>query len=411
MSSSSGPPANQQSRDAAADPGVAPTRSEKVKAFMIANSLLLGILCAIGIAAAYPKLGAVYLAPKITATYICVIYIFLLSGISLKTRELVNALKNYKFNAAVQVFNLMVVSSLTYALTRFLLGIEATSDNLAEGLVITSCLPMTINMVIVLTKSSGGDEASAVFNAAFGNLLGVFVTPPLVLMYLGESDDINFTTVLFKLSVRVLLPLAVGQIIQFFLPKIKEFVQKHKFRFKKSQEFALIFIVYTVFCNTVYDDGENDDEGQVGASTGEVFLMIAIILVWIIVIMSLAWLTFFVLYKDSPTLRVFALYGCSHKTIAMGIPLITAMYETSEKLALYTLPILVWHPTQLILGSLLAPRLSDWVEREKERLGLEDDGFTKKEKEEEEVGKLVDDQDKDNDGAAQFEIGGDDNAL
>lgn len=230
MSSNSGPPANQQSRDAAVDPGVAPTRSEKVKAFLIANSLLLGILCAIGIAAAYPKLGAVYLAPKITATYICVIYIFLLSGISLKTRELVNALKNYKFNAAVQVFNLMVVSSLTYALTRFLLGIEATSDNLAEGLVITSCLPMTINMVIVLTKSSGGDEASAVFNAAFGNLLGVFVTPPLVLMYLGESDDINFATVLFKLSVRVLLPLAVGQVIQYFLPKIKEFVQKHKFR-------------------------------------------------------------------------------------------------------------------------------------------------------------------------------------
>ena len=91
----------------------------------------------------------------------------------------------------------------------------------------------------------------------------------------------------------------------------------------------------------------------------------------------------------------------------MGIPLITATYETSEKLALYTLPILVWHPTQLILGSLLAPRLSDWVEREKERLGLEGNGFTKKE----EVGKLVDDQDKENDGAAQFEIGGDDNAL
>ena len=168
-----------------------------------------------------------------------------------------------------------------------------------------------------------------------------------------------------------------------------------------------------MFCYTFYDDGENDDdEGQVGASTGEVFLMIGIILVWIIVIMLLAWLTFFLLYKDYPTLRVFALYGCSHKTIAMGIPLITAMYETSEKLALYTLPILVWHPTQLILGSLLAPRLSDWVEREKERLGLEDDGFTKRE----EIGKLVDDKgdessSNNDDGLGQFEIGGDDNAL
>lgn len=130
--------------------------------------------------------------------------------------------------------------------------------------------------------------------------------------------------------------------------------------------------------------------------------MIGVIAVWIVVIMCLSWLTFWLLYRDSPTLRVFALFGCSHKTIAMGIPLITAMYETSEKLALYTLPILVWHPTQLILGSLLAPRLSEWVEKEKERLGLEDDGFTKRE----EVDKLVDEG-----GEGQFEIGGDDNAL
>ena len=79
--------------------------------------------------------------------------------------------------------------------------------------------------------------------------------------------------------------------------------------------------------------------------------------------MVLAWATFFLLYRDCPTLRVFALFGCTHKTIAMGIPLITALYENSEKLALYTLPILIWHPTQLILGSLLAPRLEKWVEK------------------------------------------------
>ena len=95
-----------------------------------------------------------------TATYICVIYIFLLSGISLKTKELVNALSNWKFNAVVQVFSLGVVSGLTFLLCKLLLAMNATSQNLAEGLTITACLPMTINMVIVLTKSSGGDEAS-----------------------------------------------------------------------------------------------------------------------------------------------------------------------------------------------------------------------------------------------------------
>ena len=56
--------------------------------------------------------------------------------------------------------------------------------------------------------------------------------------------------------------------------------------------------------------------------------MIVIIAFWIIVLMILSWITFYFLYRDCPTLRVFALFGCSHKTIAMGIPLITALYET-----------------------------------------------------------------------------------
>ena len=129
-------------------------------------------------------------------------YIFLLSGISLKSSELINALANYKFNLLVQTFSFMLVSVASWGLSRFLLSVGATSQNLADGLTITSCLPMTINMVIVLTKSSNGDEASAVFNAAAGNLMGVFLTPVLVLMYLGESEGINMGQVFLKLGER-----------------------------------------------------------------------------------------------------------------------------------------------------------------------------------------------------------------
>jgi len=55
-------------------------------------------------------------------------------------------------------------------------------------------------------------------------------------------------------------------------------------------------------------------------------------------------------------------YGCSHKTVAMGIPMINAIYEGNPKLGLYALPLLVWHPMQLVIGSFTAPKLSSWVE-------------------------------------------------
>jgi hypothetical protein len=76
------------------------------------------------------------------------------------------------------------------------------------------------------------------------------------------------------------------------------------------------------------------------------------------------------LFPDLPKLRVFGLFGCSHKTIAMGIPLIDAMYGKSPAVGLYTLPLLVWYPMILVIGSMLVPYLSKFVETEEERLAL-----------------------------------------
>ena len=62
------------------------------------------------------------------------------------------------------------------------------------------------------------------------------------------------------------------------------------------------------------------------------------------------------------------LYGCTHKTVAMGVPLINAIYESNPNVGLYTLPLLIWHPMQLVIGSALAPKLSGWVDKEEKRL-------------------------------------------
>ena len=60
------------------------------------------------------------------------------------------------------------------------------------------------------------------------------------------------------------------------------------------------------------------------------------------------------------------LYGCTHKTVAMGIPLINAIYDGNPAIALYTLPLLIWHPMQLIIGTFLSPRLASWVVKTEE---------------------------------------------
>ncbi len=46
-------------------------------------------------------------------------------------------------------------------------------------------------------------EASAIFNAACGNLVGVFLSPILILGYLGVTGDVDLLGVFVKLALRV----------------------------------------------------------------------------------------------------------------------------------------------------------------------------------------------------------------
>jgi len=327
-------------------------------------SFMILAVGALLLAYAYPPLGAVYVYPQITSSYIALIIIFLLAGLGLKTKELRNALQSIGFNAFVQIFNFGVDSSIVFGFAMLLLKIGAISDALAQGMIICGCLSVTVNMVFVLTKNAGGDEAIAIFHAAFGNFVGVFLTPLLILFYTGTNASLNIQKTYLNLFFKVILPVFVGQLLQYFVPFVVRFAEKNKANFKMLQEWALVFIIYTTFSQTFYS-------GQKGTSVKEVFIMIATILFILILLMTLAWYALKLLFRDKPKLRVMGLFGCTHKTVAVGVPLIQALYQQDPFIGLYTLPILVWHPMQLFLGSWLAPYLASFVEREEQRLSTE----------------------------------------
>ena len=293
-------------------------------------------------------------------------FIFVLAGMGIKTEEFAKAFQRFKFNAFLQLFNFGAVSGIVFGFSRFMVAVNALPRSLADGMTICASLPITVNMVLVLTKSAGGDEAAAIFNAAFGNLMGVFISPALILMYLGVSGEVDLGKVFFKLGLRVVLPLFVGQVLQKFVPPAKEFVKRYKKYFKKAQECCLVFIVYTVFCKT-FKNGSD-------ANVGDVFLMIALQLVMLGLVMVLAWVSLRILFRNEPKLQAMGLFGCTHKTVAMGVPLINAIYEDNPMVGLYTLPLLIWHPMQLVLGTAVAPRIAAYVERREEELQGKEDG-------------------------------------
>lgn len=286
-----------------------PSTLERILKFYDDNEFLILVIVAILLARAYPPLGAKYLAPEITATWLAVCFIFVMAGLGLKTEEFSKAFQRLRFNLFVQVFNFGFVSASVYGVSWALEAAGILSQDLADGMVVCASLPMTINMVLVLTKSSNGEEAAAIFNAAFGNLIGVFLSPILILGYLGVTGDVDLFEVFYKLALRVVLPVALGQLLQKTSPAVVAFEKKHKLMFKKAQQYCLVFIVYTVFCRTFEDDSES--------SVGDIFLMIAFQFVLLTSLMLVAWYMLGIFYSDQPKLRVMGLFGCTHKTVAM----------------------------------------------------------------------------------------------
>ena len=62
--------------------------------------------------------------------------------------------------------------------------------------------------------------------------------------------------------------------------------------------------------------------------------------------------------------RVAFIMCSTHKTLALGLPLFKVIFAGRSDLAVLCTPLLLQHPLQLIIGSILAPRLKKIAEAE-----------------------------------------------
>ena len=359
-------PRDLQSTNAHDDGGIRQQRLLRIlHAFYQQNEFLILVVTAIGLARLYPPLGAEYVYPHITATWIAIVFIFLLSGITLPTAEFVNVFGAWRFHLFVQIFSFGVDSVIIFGVSRVLVQLGVLSIELADGMTLCGSLPMTVNSAYVLTKCADGDEAAALFNSILGNMLGIFVSPLLLFLYIQVQGNIQVGDVLLKLALRVVLPTMIGQMLQKTMPGLLIFMDKYKTVVKRLHQFAMVFVVYTIFCRTF--QGERDGK------LSEIFLMILFQFLLLGCLMGLAWVALGnnCCCSFTPQQRVFGLFGCTHKTMAIGILLVDAMYPNDPKAGLYALPLLIYHPMQLVLGTMAVPHLAQYVQRETRTLPSE----------------------------------------
>ncbi|NXH21658.1 NTP7A protein, partial [Bucco capensis] len=314
---------------------------------------ILGIVLVIAVARLEPAVGVKGgpLKPEITITYVAVSAIFFNSGLSLKTEELTSALMHVKLHLFVQIFTLVFFPTAIWLFLQ-LLSITPINEWLLKGLQTVGCMPPPVSSAVILTKAVGGNEAAAIFNSAFGSFLGIVITPLLLLLFLGSSSSVPFTSIFSQLFMTVVVPLVIGQIVRRY---IKDWLERKKPPFGTISSCVLLMIIYTTFCDTFANPNIDLDK----------FSLVIIVFIIFSVQMSFMFLTFLFSTRNNsgftPADTVAIIFCSTHKSLTLGIPMLKIVFAGYEHLSLISIPLLIYHPAQILLGSLLVPTIKSWM--------------------------------------------------
>ncbi|XP_061664499.1 sodium/bile acid cotransporter 7 isoform X4 [Syngnathoides biaculeatus] len=314
---------------------------------------IIGIVLAILSAKVQPELGVKGgpLRPEITVSYAAVSLIFFNSGLSLKTEELTGALLHVRLHLFVQTFTLVFFPLSVWLLVR-ILALTTIDRWLLRGLQTVSCMPPPVSSAVILTKAVGGNEAAAIFNSAFGSFLGIVVTPTLLLLFLGSSSSVAFGSIFSQLFVTVVVPLALGQVCRRFL---RECLERRKPPFGAVSSAVLLMIIYSTFCDTFSNPNMELEPTS----------LLVVVLIIFSIQLSFMLLTFGFSSRAgsgfSPADTVAIVFCSTHKSLTLGIPMLKIVFAGYDRLSLISLPLLIYHPTQILLGSVLVPTIRGWM--------------------------------------------------
>jgi sodium/bile acid cotransporter 7 len=311
---------------------------------------LIGMGAAVGLAALSPGPGASggALKPELL-TKAGVALIFFLHGMSLPFASLREGTLQWPLHLLIQGFTFLAFPLLGIAML-WLVG-DRMTPGLRLGFFYLCALPSTVSSSVALTATAGGNVAAAVFNATVSALLGVVLTP-LWLGWMAEAqgEGLPFGEVVIDLVIWLVLPLVLGQLSR---PWLGGWAGRNKRFINKVDRGTILLLVYTSFCDSM-ERGVWTEHGLgpvLGSLVGSAALLATVIAA---TTMTSRWLGF------SEPDRIAAIFCGSKKTLASGVPMASLIFGQDPQLGLILLPIMVYHPLQLVVGGLLAGR---WARR------------------------------------------------
>lgn len=276
-------------------------------------------------------------------TTIAIAILFFLHGAKLSREAVIEGILHWKLHGLVFAFTFLVFP---------LLGLMAKpvlepllGQQLYWGFLFMCFLPSTVQSSIAFTSVAKGNVAAAVCSASFSNLIGMFITPILVSIFIFGQSKHNYdpTSSIIEITLLLLVPFVLGQLLR---PYVFPLMQKMPKIVKVFDQGSILMVVYGAFSGAVVAGLWH----QVSLSTLVYLTLACSILLTVIMLLALyvpKWLGF----SKADQISIF--FCGSKKTLASGVPMAQILF-IGQPLGMIVLPIMIFHQIQLMVCGVIA---------------------------------------------------------
>ncbi|WP_227981825.1 bile acid:sodium symporter family protein [Nocardia spumae] len=306
------------------------------------DGFLLGLFAAMAIGLIVPARGG---AADVLewATKVAIAVLFLLYGTRLEPREALAGLRHWRLHTTVLTATYVLFPLLGLAMR--LLVPTVLTDDLYTGMLYLCLLPSTVQSSIAFTSIARGNVAAAVVSASVSNLLGVFLTPLLVMLLMQTTGNATVSPMsILQIVVQLLLPFIAGQLLR---PKLHR-ILSHTTLTKVVDRGSVYLVVYSAF-----SAGMVEHVWQ-GLAIGRLLAVVGVAIVLLAVVLGVTTGVARLFGFDRAD-RIVVIFCGSKKSLATGLPMATVLFA-GHPVGLIVLPLMIFHQIQLITCAALAGR-------------------------------------------------------
>jgi len=324
-------------------------QGRKIGSRMGLDSFVLALLGMILLAYLWPTPGiqqGIFSLKEIASYGVSLIFFFY--GLRLSPEKLREGLGNWRLHLVVQLATFILFPLLILLVGQFIP--REGREMLWLGVFFVAALPSTVSSSVVMVSLAKGNIPGAIFNASISALIGVFITPLWMGIFMNTSNgNLDLSAIIFKLILQVIVPVALGILLH---SRLGTFAERHKKNLRRSDQLTILLIVYTAFCQS-FAERMFDGFSLVELS----ILGVGMICLFFLMVFTLTAISRLLRFSRADTIT--AIFCGSKKSLVHGTVMSKVLFPHSAAAGIILLPLMFYHAFQLIAASIIAKRMGE----------------------------------------------------